>query len=197
MEGRMHPAVHPIAPPPRMPRRRHASVMLRATLLLACATAAAIAPATAAAGAPGPMAGMLGRMLADKVLQDIAETADDITAARRCAPDVTQLARGAQASLEVDFAPEQRLRLDMVARSSVARRIEARVRNARLEAMDEDVEPLPEADPKDVEVMAAFDTSPLGQQFDAWLRSMEDRDDAPMQRAVDAAERACLTQKGR
>jgi hypothetical protein len=174
--------------------------MLRASLLLAWASAAAMAPATAttpAAGAPGPMAEMLGRMTADLVLHSIASTADDPSAARHCTPDVATLARGAQASLEADFTPEQRLQLDAMARSSGARRIEARTRNQRLEAMGEAPEPLPERDPTDAEVMVAFGTSPLNQQFDAWLRGMKAREDVPFQRAADAAERACLLQQGR
>lgn len=204
MDGPSHLAVHPIASPPWMPRRRRASARLRAALLLACASVAAIAtasattPATApAADAPGPMAEMLGRIVADTVLQHVAETAYDRTAAWRCTPDVEALARGAQASLEADFTPEQRLRLDIMATTPGARRIEARARNARLQAMGEAPEPLADGDPKDVEALAAFGASPLGKQFDDWLRGMNDRDDAPMAMAADAAERTCLLQQGR
>lgn len=174
--------------------------MLRASLLLAWASAAAMAPAAAttpAAGAPGPMAEMQGRIQADLVLHYIVLTAYDRTAAWRCTPDVARLARGAQASLEADFTPEQRLRLDMMASNPGSRHLEARARNARREAMGEAPEPLPDVEPKNGEAMALFGASPLGKQFSDWLRNMEEREDAPMQRAIEAARRTCLLQQGR
>lgn len=201
MEGPSHPALHPTTSPPRMPRRQRASVRLRAALLLACASAAAITTATATATAttpaPGPMAEMVGRTQADSVIHYIVIFAYDRTAAWRCTPDVEALARGAQASLEADFTPEQRLRLDIMASNPGSRHVEARARNARLEAMGETPEPWPDVDPKNAEAMAVFGASPLGKQYSDWLRTMEDREDAPLRRAIEAARRACLLQQGR
>ena len=200
MEGSLHPAAHPFALPTRMPHPRRASVMLRASLLQAWASAAAIAPATAttpAAGAPGPMAEIQGRIQADMVLSMVAGNPSDRTAALRCTPDIAALARAAQASLEADFTPEQRLRLDMVASSPGAQQWVARSRNIRREAMGEAPEPIPPSDPKDLEVIDAFASSPLGKQFSDWFLGLSRREDVPMQRAREAALRACLSQQGR
>lgn len=200
MEGSLHPATHPIAPLTRMPRRRRASAMQRVSLLLIWASAAAIATATAttaAPGAPGPMAEIQGRIQADMVLSMVADNPSDRTAALRCTPDVAALARAAQASLEADFTPEQRMRLDMVASSPGAQQWVARSRNLRRVALGEAPEPIPPGDPKDQEVIDAFTSSPLGKQFSDWFLGLSSREDAPMQRAREAAHRACLPQQGR